>query len=333
MAAARGGLQRVVESLAAEQLRDHEVRILSPLPPVGPPQLAACWNEWTAAGNGDLGAHLRLFRALRSWRGGVVILHAGSPGELALAAALAARMAAAVVVEHLPEYYPRRRPGRDPFLRALKRRAALWVSVSRAGARALERDWRLEPGTLAVVHNGVAEPARAGAEMFGVGECEGVVVAFGRPEARKGFDTFVAVAATLAARGVGARWVWVGAVELLPWAEGIGAFLRGATLVLLPSRTEGLPLVLLEAMACAAPVVASAVGGIPEALTDGENGILLPPGGVEAWAESVGGLLAAPERRAALGRAARRTWEGRFTAAAMARRWEAELQRLDEVRR
>jgi glycosyltransferase involved in cell wall biosynthesis len=336
MASVRGGLLRVMESLAGEQRRDHEVRLLSPSPPSDDAGLAACWSEWTAFGNADLGAHLRLLQALRSWQTDAVILHAGSPGELALATALARPLAHTVVVEHLPEYYPRRRTGSDLLLRTLKRRASLWVSVSEAGARALERSWRLPQGTLKVLHNGVAEPERGGGPpVTDVGR-ESMVVAFGRREPRKGFDTFVTVAATLVAQGVPARWLWVGAevdgrdgvVELRHWSDGIGAILHQATLVLLPSRTEGLPLVLLEAMACAVPVVASAVGGIPEVLIDGKNGILVAPEDVAGWVDRVGRLLGAEENRAALARAARKTWEERFTAGAMARRYEVELQRL-----
>ncbi len=61
--------------------------------------------------------------------------------------------------------------------------------------------------------------------------------------------------------------------------------LRGADLFLLPSATESFGLAALEAMACAVPVVASAAGGIPEVVKDGENGFLAPPGDVPGMSE------------------------------------------------
>jgi len=96
---------------------------------------------------------------------------------------------------------------------------------------------------------------------------------------------------------------------------------RGAAVVLVPSRYENFPLAVLEAMADGCPIVASAVGGIPELITDGENGRLVPPGDAPALAAVVASLLASPEA-ARLGAAARaryrRTWTPEVVAARMA---------------
>ena len=79
-------------------------------------------------------------------------------------------------------------------------------------------------------------------------------------------------------------------------------------LLVLPSLRDGLPNTLLEGMACERAVIATNVGGIPEVVRHNENGLLIPPGDVDALAQAITELLAAsPERRAALGRAARQT--------------------------
>ena len=81
----------------------------------------------------------------------------------------------------------------------------------------------------------------------------------------------------------------------------------------LPSLRDGLPNALLEGMACARPVVASAVGGILDVITDGQNGLLAPPGDVGALTGALVNLLRAPEERRRLGEAARQTVRTRFT--------------------
>ena len=85
------------------------------------------------------------------------------------------------------------------------------------------------------------------------------------------------------------------------------AALRAARLVALPSTCHDVaPLALLEAFASGKPVVASAVGGLPELVREGETGRLVPPNDAEALAAAIADLHAAPARAAELGRAARR---------------------------
>ncbi len=74
-------------------------------------------------------------------------------------------------------------------------------------------------------------------------------------------------------------------VRFLGKVENVGDVLRGADLFLLPSATESFGLAALEAMACAVPVIASAAGGIPEVVHNGETGYLAPPGDVAAMTE------------------------------------------------
>jgi glycosyltransferase involved in cell wall biosynthesis len=89
--------------------------------------------------------------------------------------------------------------------------------------------------------------------------------------------------------------------------------------LLVPSLWEGLPLAPLEAMAIGVPVVASRVGGIPEVIADGENGVLVAPGDAQAFAAAVGRLADQPGLRARMVEEARRTVAERFSWQAAAR--------------
>ncbi len=105
----------------------------------------------------------------------------------------------------------------------------------------------------------------------------------------------------------------LGRIELARW-------LAAADVVLLPSRWENAPYALLEAMASAAAIVSTAVGGIPEILRDGSEGILVPAGDANATYAATARLLDAPELARTLGRAARARVERDFAAEPMARR-------------
>ena len=73
-----------------------------------------------------------------------------------------------------------------------------------------------------------------------------------------------------------------GAVEFLGYREDVSPVLGSLDLFVLPSLTEGIPLALLEAMAAGLPVIATAVGGVPEVVEDGTSGMLVPPGDAAA---------------------------------------------------
>jgi glycosyltransferase involved in cell wall biosynthesis len=108
------------------------------------------------------------------------------------------------------------------------------------------------------------------------------------------------------------------AVALAGFQTDLDRLLPNADLLVLPSFTEGLPNVVLEAAAAGVPVVATAVGGTPEAVRAGQTGLLVPPGDSEAMACSIGDLLAEPALRRAMGDAAKNLVRTKFSFAAQA---------------
>ena len=84
-------------------------------------------------------------------------------------------------------------------------------------------------------------------------------------------------------------------VKFLGIQKDVGKFMRSSKIFVLQSRWEGFGLVIIEAMSNMVPVIASNVGGIPEIIKNGENGILVPPKDPEALAKAIKLLLDSPE--------------------------------------
>jgi glycosyltransferase involved in cell wall biosynthesis len=143
----------------------------------------------------------------------------------------------------------------------------------------------------------------------------------------KGVREFVEAAGLLKAQGVRAKFVLAGMVDeenpaaiperrlrawheegLLEWwghQDDMRRVLSAAHVVVLPSYREGLPKVLLEAAACARPLVAADVPGCREVVRDGDNGILVPPKDAQALALAIARLVREPALRARMGAAGR----------------------------
>lgn len=172
---------------------------------------------------------------------------------------------------------------------------------------------------------------------------EGRILFLGRVEAAKGVAELLDAAALLLPRFPALRLVLAGSGELDLWrraaaARGIGdrvelpgwldaaardAELARAAVFCLPSHAEGLPMSLLEAMASGCATVASAVGAIPEALKDDENGLLVPPRDVPALAAALARVLADGALRTRLGNGARTTVEQHYSTDAVCGRLAA----------
>jgi glycosyltransferase involved in cell wall biosynthesis len=115
-------------------------------------------------------------------------------------------------------------------------------------------------------------------------------------------------------------------VKMRGWLdqEASEQLLSRAAAFVLPSYAEGLPMSLLEAMAAGCPVVATRVGGIPDLITDGVDGLLVAPGDPHALAAALQRILRDPAFARQLGNAARRTIANRYTA-------ERSLERLEQI--
>lgn len=103
--------------------------------------------------------------------------------------------------------------------------------------------------------------------------------------------------------------------EFTGWLESERkrAAFAGATIFVLPSYVEGMPMALLEAMSWGLPTVATAVGGVPEMITHEVNGLLVAPGDVDGLAAAIARLMEDPQLRQRLGAAARETIASRFS--------------------
>jgi glycosyltransferase involved in cell wall biosynthesis len=293
------------------------------------------------------GALTRLLRAER-----VDLLHTHTLAAANTLGRIAARLARVPVVSHLHiENHFRSRTawalrGAD---NATARLCAAFVAVSEDTRRAYERQGY--PRRIEVVYNGVeldgAPPRSVRAELGLPGDAA-LVGEVGRlcdvkgqreliqalahvPEA-----TAVLVGADLEQGGAYQRQLEqtaeaVGVRDRVVFAgrrNDVGDVLAELDVFALPSWTEGLPLVVLEAMARRRPVVATKVGGTPEVVVDGETGLLVPPRDPEALAAALRRLLEDAELRRRLGDAGYARVRDRFSAEAMTRRV---LELYDEV--
>lgn len=120
-----------------------------------------------------------------------------------------------------------------------------------------------------------------------------------------------------AARGVADRVLFMG------YRRDVPRLLSRFTVSVLPSLSEGLSNTLLESMAAGVPVVATEVGGSPEVVEDGVNGLLVPPGDGDALAAAIGRLLADPEHARDLAAAGRERVTTHFTPSALVDRTAA----------
>ena len=118
-------------------------------------------------------------------------------------------------------------------------------------------------------------------------------------------------------------------VIFAPPTPTVEDYFRAADVFAMPSAREGLPIVLLEAMACGLPVVASNLPGSTDTMIEsGVNGLLVPPGDAAAFADGLTTILSQPDAAARMGAAARRTVESRYTIEHVAEQWLDAYQQL-----
>jgi len=183
---------------------------------------------------------------------------------------------------------------------------------------------------------GVAPLARRRARLaLGLPADATVVGTVGRLTYQKAPEDFLAALRRLGRPGV--IGVWIGGGELAEHVAGLAAAMPDVTVVLagerddvpgllpafdvfaLSSRYEGLPTVVVEAMVCGVPVVATAVNAVADVVVPGETGLLVPPGRPELMAQAIGFMLDSPAAAARMATAARTHLGARFGEQALRR--------------
>jgi len=105
---------------------------------------------------------------------------------------------------------------------------------------------------------------------------------------------------------------------LMPgYVENAGRYLHLFHLFVLSSLTEGLPIVILEAMRAGVPIVATKVGGVPDVLENGGAGVLVEPSNVEELYEAIGSVIDCPENARQLAIRARQTAKDKYSSSKM----------------
>lgn len=217
---------------------------------------------------------------------------------------------------------------RNAIDRLTLQRVDALVAVSQAVAAALEEARLVPPSGVRIIEGGIdIATVRSGGSdsVDGLPRGDGPLVGFlGRMERVKGPDVFADACVLLARRRSDVRFAIAGAGSLAEptarvLAAGCGArasalgyvgdapaFLRNLDVLVVPSRSEAVSLVALEAMALGVPVAASAVGGLVELLERSGAGVLVPPEDASALAEAIERVLddaSARERMSEAGRA------------------------------
>lgn len=238
--------------------------------------------------------------------------------------------------------------------RLLSRATDRFVAVSGSISDDIVRYDAVEPSRVIVIRNGVDterfRPLERRPDLrreFALQENAVVVGTIGRFVSAKGFEYLIEAVAQLApsvpgivlvivgegslrekfeeraaALGIAERLVFPGMRRDIP--EVLNAF----DVFVMPSVAEGLPNALLEAMSCSRPIVATAVGGIPEVLGDRRNGLLVAPKDAAALAAAIAEMLRDSAFSERCGQTARQDILDRHSIRATARTWEALYRKL-----
>ena len=295
----------------------------------------------------DLAALAELVRSIRRERPAIVHTHTSKAGFVGRLAAVIARVPAVIHQPHGHIFYGYYSPRRTAVFTALERMAARWTDriitlTDRGAAEHLARgigraeQYVTVPSGVPIAELRATAPPRAEARArLGLDPAAFVVVGLGRLVPIKGFDLLVRALPAVAEQVPSARVLLVGdgaerqrleavaasldvtrQLRLAGETLDVAAYLAAADVVAVPARNEGMGRVIVEAMALGLPVVATAVGGIPAVVTDGECGRLIAPEDVDALSAALIELGRDPALRRKLGEAAMQRAEAFSTSVA-----------------
>ena len=266
----------------------------------------------------DLTALAQILRLIRRERPAIVHTHTSKAGFIGRLAAVIARVPAVIHQPHGHVFYGYYSPRRTAVFTELERQAARWTDriitlTDRGAAEHLARgigraaQYAAVPSGVPTAELRAGAPARSEARVrLGLDPAAFVVVGLGRLVPIKGFDLLVRALPAVVAQIPSAQVLLVGEgaerARLGGIARSLGVterlrmtgeimdvttHLAAADVLAVPSRNEGMGRVIVEAMALRIPVVATAVGGIPDVVTDGECGRLVVPDDVDALAAAL----------------------------------------------
>ncbi len=348
-----GGLEKVVLNLARLAAQDaFEPRVICLREPGAlAPQFAALGVPVESLDCPDLPKGRTLFRLiqrLRRLRPHVV--HTHNPGPH-LFGAVAARATGVPVVIHTK--HGRNQPGRA--------RAVAWnrlasslsdcvVSVSHATAAVARGVERVPERKLRVIHNGIdlaafptrTPPGGTATPAIHVARLQRIkdqptllkavrLVVDAEPDFR--LDLVGDGPARAELQALAKELGLTGHVRFLGERDDVSALLSAASVFVLSSLSEGVPLTLLEAMATGLPAVVTDVGGNREIVMPGETGLLVPPGSPPALAEAIRTLWTHPDQARRFGAAGRRRVEEAFDIRHVAARYESLYRELLDRKR
>ena len=296
----------------------------------------------------DLGLVLRLASFLRRINPGALHTHSLDPMFYGGPAGKLAGVPARVHTQH-NTYLFTKYSARDRLkFRLASRFFTRIVSVGAETDRGIAQ-LGVSPARRAIIRNGIDAARFASARVGEISPPKadtqiGVVARLSR---EKGVDVLVDAFALLASKHSDCRLTIVGdgperpaleeqvrvaglsnRVDFLGFHPRVSTLLPAFDLFVLPSRSEGIPLALLEAMGAGKACVATRVGGVPEVIADGITGVLVPPEDPVALSDAMHRLLIDPESRASLGAAAHTHVMREWSEDAMARQYAA-LYRTD----
>jgi glycosyltransferase involved in cell wall biosynthesis len=257
------------------------------------------------------------------------------------------------VVTRRMDYAPR---GAGPYVRWLYGRMDAVIAISRAARDALAARG-IDAQRVAIVPSGVAVESfhdldgAAARRALSIGPSQPVLAIVASLHERKGHAVLLDALARLAAGGLTPlclaagtgpegdalhdRAQRLGLASQLRWLgqlSDVRPVLAAADVVVMPSLAEGLGVAAIEAMAAGRPVIASAVGGLPELIVDGAQGLLVPPGDAMALAAALERCVGDAALRARLGAAGHERARA-FSTRAMARGTASVYQRALAARR
>lgn len=350
-----GGVERHVRDLASGLVQHgYEPIVCSPAPPDGAPpgyEHVTLPVGRTLNPVADAAALAALNGVIRRYRPTLIHAHSSKAGALARLARLARPGTPVIYTPHgyaFAGYFEHR--AERSLYRALERMlaplACRVICVCQAEARNAHSIG--PPGRVRMIHNGIdPQPAaRPDPQIAALGGGP-VIGALTLLRPGKGLETLIDTAPRVLARHPDARFAIVGGgpdlEQLRARAAGLGvadavSFLGPSTdpqatlgaldIFVHPSWAEAFPYVVLEAMAAGRPIVAADVGGVGEAVTHGQSGLLVAPRDSDALAGALNRLLAEQPLRERLARAARERLASTFTRERMVRQTAAVYEEL-----